>query len=286
MQKKIVSIYHPKGLPIRERNSATAGPPAGGDHRTAAGPLPARLAKPCTHADALPASAAPSDAVAPLAACTRDDVVHRGLNSGEDHQQERAHHACATPRRRHAPAHLQRPEPPCSAAAFLQSEPGEPPLSTSPAPLRRDKDFRYMATSDLLAELSKETFKPDSDGERKICKCVLKLLNDQSSDVQGLAVKWCVPCPPSSPGRVRVAGSVMASSDSLTAARPAAAQPFAARAQGARAAGGGNHGDAGHAGAGRTTSAHCTLECAPMHCAVRCRCSPARRSSATSAQSA
>ena len=35
-----------------------------------------------------------------------------------------------------------------------------------------------MATSDLLAELSKETFKPDSDGERKICKCVLKLLND------------------------------------------------------------------------------------------------------------
>ena len=50
-----------------------------------------------------------------------------------------------------------------------------------------------MATSDLLAELSKETFKPDSDGERKICKCVLKLLNDQSSDVQGLAVKWCVP---------------------------------------------------------------------------------------------
>ena len=58
----------------------------------------------------------------------------------------------------------------------------------------RDKDFRYMATSDLLAELQKESFKPDSDGERKICKCVLKLLNDQSSDVQGLAVKWCV-CP-------------------------------------------------------------------------------------------
>ena len=50
-----------------------------------------------------------------------------------------------------------------------------------------------MATSDLLAELSKETFKPDSDGERKICKCVLKLLNDQSSDVQGLAVKCLSP---------------------------------------------------------------------------------------------
>lgn len=54
-----------------------------------------------------------------------------------------------------------------------------------------DKDFRYMATSDLLTELQKESFKPDSDGEKKICKAVLKLINDQSSDVQGLAVKWC-----------------------------------------------------------------------------------------------
>ena len=107
-----------------------------------------------------------------------------------------------------------------------------------------------MATSDLLAELSKETFKPDSDGERKICKCVLKLLNDQSSDVQGLAVKWCVPQPARQPRRI-----ALASSASLTAVRPAAAQPFAARAQGARAAGGGDHGAAGDAGAGRATSA-------------------------------
>lgn len=57
----------------------------------------------------------------------------------------------------------------------------------------RDKDFRYMATSDLLVELQKPAFKPDSDGERKICKCILKLLNDQSSDVQGLAVKCLAP---------------------------------------------------------------------------------------------
>jgi len=57
----------------------------------------------------------------------------------------------------------------------------------------RDKDFRYMATSDLLAELSKDSFKPDSDGERKICKCLLKLINDQSSDVQSLAVKCLSP---------------------------------------------------------------------------------------------
>ena len=30
-------------------------------------------------------------------------------------------------------------------------------------------------------------------GERKICKAILKLLNDQSSDVQGLAVKCLSP---------------------------------------------------------------------------------------------
>lgn len=56
--------------------------------------------------------------------------------------------------------------------------------------MKRDKDYRYMATSDLLLELQKDSFKPDTDGERKICKALLKLLNDQSSDVQGLAVKW------------------------------------------------------------------------------------------------
>ena len=77
-----------------------------------------------------------------------------------------------------------------------------------------------MATSDLLAELSKETFKPDSDGERKICKCVLKLLNDQSSDVQGLAVKWCVPrLPPAQGTSESLAHSALAPPASLTAAR-------------------------------------------------------------------
>lgn len=30
------------------------------------------------------------------------------------------------------------------------------------------------------AELSKESFKPDSDGERKMCKCLLKLINDRA----------------------------------------------------------------------------------------------------------
>jgi len=48
-----------------------------------------------------------------------------------------------------------------------------------------------MATSDLSAELVKETFKLDTESERKVCAMLLKLLlEDSSGDVQGLAVKW------------------------------------------------------------------------------------------------
>ena len=89
------------------------------------------------------------------------------------------------------PARVVTTPPPGRAAAAARaasrlrglpaSEPGKPLFSTS-------QGQGHMATSDLLAELSKETFKPDSDGERKICKCVLKLLNDQSSEVQGLGL--------------------------------------------------------------------------------------------------
>jgi len=53
----------------------------------------------------------------------------------------------------------------------------------------RDKDFRYMATSDLLTELQKENFKKDTDSERRIVSTLLKLLEDPSGDLQGLAVK-------------------------------------------------------------------------------------------------
>ena len=89
----------------------------------------------------------------------------------------RAHHACTRRDDATRPvAQPQRPGPPRSSAAFLR-------LS-----LASRCSARHMATSDLLAELSKETFKPDSDGERKICKRVLKLLNDQSSEVQGLGL--------------------------------------------------------------------------------------------------
>ena len=46
-----------------------------------------------------------------------------------------------------------------------------------------------MATSDLLNELSKETFKADADMEHRICQITLKQLDDTSGDISGLAVK-------------------------------------------------------------------------------------------------
>ncbi|KAJ1702873.1 hypothetical protein LUZ63_002652 [Rhynchospora breviuscula] len=57
----------------------------------------------------------------------------------------------------------------------------------------KDKDYRYMATSDLLNELNKETFKVEADIEPKLTNSVLQQLNDAAGDVSGLAVKCLVP---------------------------------------------------------------------------------------------
>lgn len=57
----------------------------------------------------------------------------------------------------------------------------------------KDKDYRYMATSDLLNELSKDGFKADFELEVKLSHVVLQQLEDVSGDVSGLAVKCLVP---------------------------------------------------------------------------------------------
>ncbi|PSS19007.1 Cullin-associated NEDD8-dissociated protein [Actinidia chinensis var. chinensis] len=57
----------------------------------------------------------------------------------------------------------------------------------------KDKDYRYMATSDLLNELNKEGFKPDADLEMKLSNIVLQQLDDAAGDVSGLAVKCLAP---------------------------------------------------------------------------------------------
>ena len=49
-----------------------------------------------------------------------------------------------------------------------------------------------MATSDLLTELQRETFKADGETERRICAVVLNQLEDQSGDISSLAVKCVV----------------------------------------------------------------------------------------------
>ncbi|KAF8067210.1 CAND1 [Scenedesmus sp. PABB004] len=53
----------------------------------------------------------------------------------------------------------------------------------------KDKDFRYMATSDLLNELSKDTFQVDPELEKRLCGVVAVQLEDASGDISGLAVK-------------------------------------------------------------------------------------------------
>lgn len=47
-----------------------------------------------------------------------------------------------------------------------------------------------MATSDLLNELSKDTFQVDPELEKKLCSVVAVQMEDQSGDISGLAVKW------------------------------------------------------------------------------------------------
>lgn len=55
-----------------------------------------------------------------------------------------------------------------------------------------DKDFRYMATSDLLQELKKDTIRMDVETEKKICRVVLQQMQDISGDISNLAIKWWV----------------------------------------------------------------------------------------------
>ncbi|KAK6159687.1 hypothetical protein DH2020_003068 [Rehmannia glutinosa] len=57
----------------------------------------------------------------------------------------------------------------------------------------KDKDYRYMATSDLLNELNKEGFKLDIDLEAKLSNIVIQQLDDAAGDVSGLAVKCLAP---------------------------------------------------------------------------------------------
>ncbi|KRY74969.1 Cullin-associated Nedd8-dissociated protein 1 [Trichinella pseudospiralis] len=55
-----------------------------------------------------------------------------------------------------------------------------------------DKDFRFMATNDLMRELQKE-ITLDVDSENKMVEMLLKLLEDKNTEVQNLAVRCMGP---------------------------------------------------------------------------------------------
>jgi cullin-associated NEDD8-dissociated protein 1 len=52
-----------------------------------------------------------------------------------------------------------------------------------------DKDFRFMATNDLIAEMQQDNIRMDDDVETKVTKQVIGLLGDKNGEVQNLAVK-------------------------------------------------------------------------------------------------
>ncbi|CAB4016158.1 cullin-associated NEDD8-dissociated 1-like, partial [Paramuricea clavata] len=52
-----------------------------------------------------------------------------------------------------------------------------------------DKDFRFMAINDLMAELQKDSIKLDDESERRVVHMLLKLLEDKNGEVQNLTVK-------------------------------------------------------------------------------------------------
>jgi len=56
-----------------------------------------------------------------------------------------------------------------------------------------DKDFRFMATNDLMSELQKDSIKLDDESERKVVRMLLKLLEDKNGEVQNLAVRCLGP---------------------------------------------------------------------------------------------
>uniref|UniRef100_A0A6G1SA80 Cullin-associated NEDD8-dissociated protein 1 n=1 Tax=Aceria tosichella TaxID=561515 RepID=A0A6G1SA80_9ACAR len=52
-----------------------------------------------------------------------------------------------------------------------------------------DKDFRFMATNDLIIEMQQDNIRMDDDSETKVTKQIIGLLGDKNGEVQNLAVK-------------------------------------------------------------------------------------------------
>lgn len=77
--------------------------------------------------------------------------------------------------------------------SFLQHNEILIPLSRLLQMTSTDKDFRFMATNDLMTELQKDSIILDDESEKKVVRMVLKLLEDKNGEVQNLAVKCLGP---------------------------------------------------------------------------------------------
>ncbi|KAF2887290.1 hypothetical protein ILUMI_18883 [Ignelater luminosus] len=53
-----------------------------------------------------------------------------------------------------------------------------------------DQDYRFMAISDMIVQIQKDTVKLDDETEQKVVRMLLKLLEDRNGEVQNIAVKW------------------------------------------------------------------------------------------------
>ena len=53
-----------------------------------------------------------------------------------------------------------------------------------------DSDLRFMALSDLRAELLKPEFHLDSTTESRLTTAILASIKDSNSEVQNMTVKW------------------------------------------------------------------------------------------------
>lgn len=56
-----------------------------------------------------------------------------------------------------------------------------------------DKDYRFMATNDLMTDLQNDSIKLDDESERKVARMLIKLLEDRNGEVQNLAVRCLGP---------------------------------------------------------------------------------------------
>ncbi|KAF2879367.1 hypothetical protein ILUMI_26814 [Ignelater luminosus] len=52
-----------------------------------------------------------------------------------------------------------------------------------------DQDYRFMAISDMIVQIQKDTVKLDDETEQKVVRMLLKLLEDRNGEVQNIAVK-------------------------------------------------------------------------------------------------